>query len=221
VKKLFSASLICLSLVAGNTHGADRHTSSNPFIEAMIRMMQIFGLIDSTRWPLTTPYLPGSGLGGMPGVGGLSALGGYPAMSSMYGMSAVPGLGGMTGLPGMSGIPGAQGMQGLSGMPQAFPPGLGQMPGWPSPQAAGADQTRLDGIWELNKGGFVIIKGRHARLYLSREKFQDFIVGFDNTNLWWVPQNGGTQSRYRYRMQDDRMILADDKGGYLLLRRRR
>ena len=43
----------------------------NPFVEAMLRMMEIFGLINRDRLPLNVPYLPGYGglgsLGSLPG----------------------------------------------------------------------------------------------------------------------------------------------------------
>ena len=108
--------------------------------------------------------------------------------------------------PGMSAWPGAGGYPGSRGVLNAF----GQ-----------TTTGHLDGIWELDKGGFAVIKGNIARLYLSREQFQDFRVGYDQQYLWWTPTTGGSKSRYRYQVSDGRMILRDSDGNYLLLRRRR
>ena len=66
----------------------------------------------------------------------------------------------------------------------------------------------------------MVIRGSNARLYLSRENFQDFRVGYDRQNLWWTRRPAG-HSRYRYQLSDGRMILRDSGGNYLLLRRRR
>jgi hypothetical protein len=222
----------------------------NPFVEAMLRMMEIFGLIDRDRLPLSVPYLPGYGQQFAPGLGGFSSLGGLggaPGMSQMNGLGGMPGmlpmygLGGMPGMSPMYGLGGAPGMSSMYG-PGGFPgmspapgmggfPGAGGMPGgnWSNwgnlnqyPQApVTRAPTYLDGIWELDQGGFVIIKGNNARLYVSREQYQDFAVRYDRQHLWWRPQEGGEASRYTYQAREGRMVLRDAEGNLLLLRRRR
>jgi len=194
------------------------YAEDNPFVEAMLRMMEIFGLIDRDAFSSRVPYLPGYGLpsipgGGFPGVSPMTGLGGVPGMSTVPGMGAVPG---MAGFPGAGSMPGAGGF-----------PGAGGVPGnWAGPARYGwgmAPDTRgrLDGAWELDKGGFVIIRGNTARLYLSREQYQDFSIGYDRQFFWWTPLAGGKSARYRYRVREGRMILGDDEGKLLLLRRRR
>ena len=224
MKKLLSLCLsccLCLSAPAPvSAYGG--YGGENPFVEAMLRMMEIFGLIDRSSLPLGVPYLPGntsvlgSGFGGLSGFGGYPGMGVMPGVSplSLYGMGGAPGMG---SLPGMGGVPGMGQFPGMSAWPGA---------GWGIPngygQPTGVNTTgQLDGIWELDKGGFVVIRGSNARLYLSREKFQDFRVGYDRQNLWWTPTTGGTRSRYRYQLSDGRMILRDKEGNYLLLSRRR
>jgi hypothetical protein len=138
-------------------------------------------------------------------------MGMVPGMSPLYGMGGIPGAGNLSGLgqfPGMTGWPGST--PGGWGYPGAY--GYGNVQGAAS---------LLDGAWELDKGGFVVIKGNTARLYVSREQFQDFTLGYDRQYLWWAPASGGSSSRYRYQMRDGRMILRDSDGNYLLLRRRR
>lgn len=215
VKKSLVLCLCCTLALppAASAYGA--YGDDNPFVEAMLRMMEIFGLIDRDRLPLSVPYLPGYGPQFAPG--GLGGLGGVPGMSPMYGLGGVPGMSpmyGLGGVPGMSAIPGAGGMPG------------GSWGNWGNlnyyPQAPlYRPSTQLDGIWELDKGGFVIIQGNVARLYLSREQYQDFAIHYDGQYLWWRPQEGGKASQYRYKAREGRMVLGDHQGNLLLMRRRR
>jgi hypothetical protein len=186
----------------------------------MLRMMEDFGFIDRDRLPMGVPYLPSA-----------------TAMSP-YSFSALPGLGSMPGtspLPGMTGIPGASAL-GPMGSPM---PGMGQSIGaWPgvpwsqaqpgsgfgsprSPSAATPVAGLLDGIWELNTGDVVIIRADAARLYVSRDQHQDYLIRYDDTHFWWRPRDGSKFERYRYEMREGRMVLADQNGNLLLLRRRR
>lgn len=223
----------------------------NPFVEAMLRMMEVFGFIDRDRLPMGVPFLPATGLGsgwnpGWAGMGGLGAvpgaysLGGMPGLGGgpMTGWSALPGVGGAAGLPGLGGGP----LSGLGGMPGSIPwnaaggqpwsgnPPWGSSAPWqagpPGRQAArpGAGASRiglLDGIWETNKGAVVIIKADAARLYVSRDRYQDFIIRYDHDHFWWQPRDGSKFRRYRYEMREGRMILADKDNNLLLMRRRR
>ncbi len=187
-------------------------SSGNAFIEAMLRMMELFGLIDRDHLALGSTFLPGYG-GLYPGM-----MGGVP------GMSAYPGMGGLGGWPATAGLGGWPGMGANPMMaPGMMQPGMNplaghQMPfGYPSPGTRGV----LDGSWILNKRGIAIIRGSSARLYLSREHYQDFDIRYDQRHLWLTPRRGGSSSRYQYRMHKGRMIVRDDEGNYLLLRRAR
>ena len=64
-------------------------------------------------------------------------------------------------------------------------------------------------------------QGPHARLYVSRQQYQDFAIRYDRRNLWWKPLRGGAASRYLYQTRQGRMVMRDDEGRLLLLRRRR
>lgn len=252
--KKFVTLCLCGTLILSAPASAyGLYREDNPFVEAMLRMMEIFGLIDRDSLPLGAPYLPGYGASSLPALGGLSGLGGYPGMSGVPGMSPWSG---MTGYPGMGGIPGMSpwsgmaGYPGMSGVPGMSPwsglggsPGMGQMPGiggwpaagmpnaagvpgnwgglgWPGGAGSGAQSGYLDGIWELTSGSLVIIKRSSARLYVSRERYQDFIVGYDQQRFWWTPRGGNTTTTYRYQMRDGRMVLRDSQGKMLLMRRR-
>ena len=250
---LRSICLCCCLAIALPATAYDGLRDDNPFVEAMLRMMELFGLIDRSRLPLSVPYMPGyspalggmtsmyglGGLGGLSGLGGLGTLGALPGVGGLGGLSGLGGVPGMGAMPGSllgpgagmsqgamggwpsQGMPGLGGVPGLGGMPAYGVPGLGGQPWqqWPGPATAPA--ATLDGIWELNSGGVVVIRGDRARLYLSRERYQDFVIAYDRQQFSWAPLRGGSASRYRYQIRDGRMILQDKDGNYLLLRKRR
>ncbi len=197
----------------------------NPFVEAMLRMMELFGFIDRRPVPLGAPYLPAdrplgptfaSGYGPA-GPGAFAAGGGVPlgpmAAGGPLGWSYPPNAAGPIG-PGIATPPWLPGEPGQS-KPQGMPgPWAGPGPPLPPPGL-------LDGIWQLSKGGLLILKADAARLYVSRERYQDFVVRYDDSRMWWRPHNGNRTSQYRYEVRDGRMVLADETGQLLLLRRLR
>ncbi|MCB1727656.1 MAG: hypothetical protein KDI22_09525, partial [Gammaproteobacteria bacterium] len=102
MKKLLSLCLCCfLCLAAPSPASAyGGYGSENPFVEAMLRMMEIFGLIDRSSLPLGVPYLPGNTSAFGSGFSGLSGFGAYPGLGTMSGVSPMS-LYGMGGVPGM------------------------------------------------------------------------------------------------------------------------
>jgi hypothetical protein len=162
---------------------------------------------------------------GLGGLGGLGTLGTLPGVGGLSGLGGVPGMGGLSSLGAMPGslmAPGAGLSQGaLGGWPIAGMQGLGAQQWQQWPGARSAPNAALEGIWELTNGGVVIIRGDRARLYLSRDRYQDFVIAYDQQQLSWAPLRGGSVSRYRYQVRDGRMVMQDKDGNYLLLRRRR
>jgi hypothetical protein len=240
VKKFLILCLCCALALPLKASAYGGYGGENPFVEAMLRMMEIFGMIRRDRLPLAVPYLPGYGQQLHPGLGGygqqfVPGLGGYAGVPGMGiggfpGLSPIPGLGGVPGMSPMSGLGGVPGMGGIPGAGTwpggGFPP-AGGVPGtWLDPSRYGSGpmtrtSTHLNGIWELENAGFVIIQGNMARLYLSRERYQDFEVYYDRQHLWWRPQEGGAPSRYLYQAREGHMILQDEEGNLLLMRQRR
>jgi hypothetical protein len=112
------------------------------------------------------------------------------------------------------------------GWPGSGFPTPGNVPGnWMNPGRQGqggvsAGSGFLDGIWELSNGSVAVIKRSSARLYLSKERHQDFIIGYDQQHFWWTPRGSNTTSHYRYQFRDGRMVLRDNQGKMLLMRRR-
>lgn len=212
---------LCCALSISTTASAygSYGIEDNPLTEAMLRMMEVFGLIDRNHVPLGAPYLPSYGQSmPPPGLAGLQGLAGgwpgYPAMGAFPGMSP---LGGLGGLPGTGLAPGGA-------WPGAGFANPGNIPGnWMNPGRQGqvsAQSGFLDGIWELSNGSVAVIKRSKARLFLSRERHQDFTIGYDQQHFWWTPRGGNTTSHYRYQFRDGRMVLRDNQGKMLLMRRR-
>ena len=198
---------LCGVLLAGVPQPSNAlYGDDNPFVEAMLRMMEIFGLINRGSLPLGVPYLPSYGQSMMPGLGGMSGLGGMPGVSPLYGMG---------GMPGMWQVPG--GGWPTNALPGQFP---GMISGRYGQTVNAAVSGYLDGIWDLTNGGIVIIKRQAARLYVARDRYQDFTIGYDRQYFWWTPRGGNTTTHYRYQMRDGRMVLRDNDGQVLLMRRR-
>lgn len=191
-------------------------------------MLEKFGLIDGDRLPPGVPYLPSAGAMSPYGRGGVPGMNPITGFSSVPGMDPLSGFGGMPGanpLTGFGGVPGMSPLTGFNRMPGAWPGGGAYPDRRNSPRGGQAAATPvpglLDGVWELNKGGFVIIKADAARLYVARDRYQDFLIRYDDKHFWWRPRDGSKFQRYRYEMREGRMVLADNTGGLLLLRRRR
>ncbi len=191
------------------------YTDDNPFVEAMLRMMEIFGLIDRRRLPLGVPYLPGYGQSFAPGIGVTPGMTGSPGMGTPLGIPSIYGAGGW---PGPAQTPGPAGWPPVG---FADSPGAWAYPGGHVHSYGSLPSGHLDGAWELDKGGFVIIRGNTARLFVSPERSQDFTIGYDHDRLWWRPRGTRSASHYRYQVRDSRMIMQDSEGRLLLLRRRR
>jgi hypothetical protein len=215
----FVSRLAVVLLLAGNPIAA--HATDNAVVDGMLRLMENFGFIDHDNLPLGVPYLPSAsavsplGWSGLPG----------SATPMMPGSGQFPGTAplGAMGFPGSPGL--GQPGGGWPGAPWAnAPPGANQFVpqgyGWPGTAAAPVAGL-LDGIWELNRGGIVVIRADAARLYVSRDRFQDYLIRYDDSHFWWRPRDGSQFERYRYRMEEGRMVLADREGNLLLLRRRR
>jgi hypothetical protein len=79
---------------------------------------------------------------------------------------------------------------------------------------------KLQGSWEvLNDEGLLLVKANMARLYASRDEYQDFYIQADKRYLWMWPVGSKVPQRYRLRIQSDRIVLDDELGYTLTLRR--
>ena len=86
VKRVATCCLCALLCLGQPAHAYSSYGDDNPFVEAMLRMMELFGLINRARLPLGVPYAPGYGTSTIPGLGGLSGIGAYSALGGLPGV---------------------------------------------------------------------------------------------------------------------------------------
>jgi|GEM_PF-1318009 len=158
-----------------------------------------------------------SGLGyGYPGAWG----GHYPPGTAPLGgpWASAPGGPGTWAAPPLGGVP-------WNGVPWANT----QLPGysdWATRQQYNRSEPYshlmriLQGSWETQNGGLLLVKGSLARLYLSRDRYQDLEIRADKHYVWMRPAGSRqTPDRYEHRIFDRRVILRDEDGRVLVLRR--
>lgn len=100
-------------------------------------------------------------------------------------------------------------------------------PGYPyngnHPQARSRQSTlrRLQGSWETSNGGLLLIKENLARLYVSADRHQDLYIRADRHYVWMWPVDSQAVKRYDHRIFDDKILLRDEQGNTLTLKRYR
>jgi hypothetical protein len=116
------------------------------------------------------------------------------------------------------GTPTWTGVPGYPGYPYAPPP-----PGYPGPAYYDRHHilARLQGGWETDSGGLLLIKGNMARLYLDRQHHQDLYIRADPRYIWMRPVESDQEKRYDHRIFDDKILLRDAQGRTLTLKRYR
>lgn len=171
------------------------------------------GMANLMRGMITGLSLLGQASNPNPGLGypGLGYPGlGYPGLFP----GAMPGAGWFGTNPWNAPAWGTPGTPRPYGSPPAYPNS-------PYSQINAALLRRLQGSWETDTGGLLIVEGRLARLYLSRDRYQDIELGLDHHYLWIRPAGDAAApaERYEHRIFDKRIILRNADGGVLLLRR--
>ena len=79
---------------------------------------------------------------------------------------------------------------------------------------------KLQGGWAVDKDeGLLLVKANMARLYAARDEYQDFYIQADTRYLWMWPIDSKVPQRYRLRFLSDRVVLDDELGYTLTLRR--
>ena len=187
--------LLCLCLLGSSSplHAADTGTEMANLMRGMFTGLSLLGQAANTPgWnSLATPGAPGWPPGTAP-------WGGYPGAAT----------------------PWAQPPWGSAG----WPPTANVSPGYSQPGPTGGRYSYLlrllQGEWETHNGGLLLVKGNLARLYVSRDRHHNLEITVDPHYLWMKPA-GSTQApdRYEHRIFDRRIILRDEAGKVLLLRR--
>lgn len=184
--------LLTLAILAGTaTHASSSGADIANLMRGMFTGLALLGQASNTQ-----------GLGyGYPGLPG-SPLGGSPWGAAPFG--SVP----------WSGIPWANpNLPGYSQWNNGYP-GYGDYRRSPQPLRF------LQGGWETHSGGLLLVKSNLARLYVSRDRYQDLEIYADRHYVWMRP--AGTRQRadrYDYRVNDGGIVLRDRDGRVLVLRR--
>lgn len=119
------------------------------------------------------------------------------------------------------------------GYPPSYAPGYYPPP--PSPEApptagqaapevdpaipTGTPLQQLQGSWQTESGELLLVKGKYARLYRSRDAFQDLQLRIDGPYLWIGPVKQSRSKQYAYRIQSDSLLLRDAQNNTLEFRR--
>lgn len=110
---------------------------------------------------------------------------------------------------------------GSSSSPDTSDQGWPQMQGWNNNPPLSPPRTRqdlLDGNWQSNSGGLLILYQGRYRLYVSRDRHQDGTFRLWQDHIELVPDQAQA-SRYEYAHQEGRLVLRDASGQLLLFRR--
>lgn len=75
-----------------------------------------------------------------------------------------------------------------------------------------------DGVWQSSTGSLLRIRQGYARLAYSKDVFQDFQIRFKGKELLLKDKKGNIK-HYRYQLDDERLILADQSNNLLLFKK--
>jgi hypothetical protein len=184
--------LLVLCCAAAPVHAADIGSTRDAMANAMARMMEAMGFLDDDGPAKSSPFDPRAY--GMPGMG-------YGMMPGMP-----PGVGGGQ-LPWPSGVPGPADDFGMGRMMEQMP----GMPGWRG--------TTLDGVWEGQNGGLLIVGGHRFRLYAPTGGFIEGLIQQRGERIaLYDPEHQNAQP-YEFAQFEGRLVLRDAAGQVYLYRR--
>lgn len=96
----------------------------------------------------------------------------------------------------------------------------GNWRGWlPQAPADATHDSPLEGAWQAENGAVLVVRQGLARLYVSRDRYQDFYVKLQGKLLLLREAKGGRVQHYDYAMQGGRLVLLDRDGNLILFRR--
>lgn len=191
--------LLTLVLSLGLARGAlAEQTMAEAMANAIARMMESMGFAN------TGVTGPGASL---------------PAMGQAmpYNPMSMPG---MTGLPSPFGtVPGVQAMPGGAQMnqmadrfSQSLPlsGGIGATPG---------GSSSLEGIWEDNQGGLLIVQGAFYRIYSAGDGFIEGGIGIGPTRIELTNTRENFTQTFEFALDQGRLVLRSQSGEVFLYRR--
>ena len=188
--------VLALALSLGLTQGAiAEQTMAEAMANAIARMMESMGFANT-------------------GVGGPGAS--LPGMGQAMPNNPMS-MPGMTGLPSPFGVvPGMPGGAQMNQMADRFSRNL--------PLSGGAgttplDGTSLEGLWEDNQGGLLIVQGAFYRLYSACDGFIEGGVGIGATRIELTNQRENFTQTFEFALDQGRLALRNQSGAVFLYRR--
>ncbi len=123
---------------------------------------------------------------------------------------------GVSGMAPGNFVPGNPGSMGMAGWPSAFVPGAAGT-GSQSSQAPGG--AVLEGVWEDNQNGLLIVQGTLYRIYSSCNGYieGDIRIGSDRIEL--TNRKESFTQTFEFALDQGRLALRDQNGQTYLYRR--
>ena len=166
--------------------------------DAMARMMEAMGFLNtpaSPGLPMTTPPVP---LGGMP----IPGMTGVPGASSWSAPTGDP-----SGLMSKGGEVMKQMTEGM------------KLPGSSGGALSSSSGSRLDGVWEGRNGELLIVQGNRFRIYPGSSGYVDGYIQLSGDRLAMYNLENAHISPFDFAESDGRLALRDRNGDHFLYRR--
>lgn len=113
------------------------------------------------------------------------------------------------------------GVPGMSGMGHQMSPGtlMGQMGERAFGDTMTGQTTVLEGVWEDNQGGLLIVQGRFYRLYAARKGYIEGGIRVTDDRVELSNQTLGFTQTFELALDQGRLVLRDASGQLYLYRR--
>lgn len=191
-KSLYAALAMLLALGCVSGHAA-AETPAEAMARAIARMMESMGFAGSAGYE--APAYPDAG-----------AMPGWPGPMTPWPGGALP----ESGASGMA----DSAMDGMTRMGQDLMQGMqGQSPGMPWAQ------TSLEGVWEDNQGGVLIVQGGRYRLYSQCRGYIEGAIRLSGNRVELSNDEEGVTQGFEYALDQGRLALRSDDGQVFLYRR--
>lgn len=189
--------LLTLSLAQAATFADAEETLAEAMAKAIVRMMETMGFADSNA-----NRVPGSGL---------------PGASYPMGMA-----GGMAGWPSAFGSMPGFGVQGMPFPDSAQSKRMAeQVFRQASPDGEGRAEagSALEGIWEDNQDGLLIVQGGDYRIYASCKGFIEGTIQVGAERVELTNRQENFVQTFEFALDQGRLVLRDRHGQVFLYRR--
>lgn len=192
------AALLATLLLSGPVASDPLDTPAQAMAHAIARMMESMGFNGSARV-------------GSPAYGGPATMDGWPSAFGPW-SSAMGAAAPMLSAPGSA--PMAQ-MGQMGQMAERFVPGTSASGGGSAPWSPG----QLEGVWEDNQGGILIVQGGLYRLYSQCRGYIEGEIRLSGGRVELTNASDGVAQGFEYALDQGRLVLRGQSGEIFLYRR--